>query len=130
MTNSVDVQYLDLLRDILNNGYRKENRTGIDTISVFNRQLRLDLTAGFPILTTKKVFFRGVFEEMQLFLRGETNTKILEEKGVKYWTGNTSREFLDQRGLSYLPEGDLGCGYSHQFRNFGGEHALIPATKV
>jgi len=129
MTNNVDQQYLDLLRDVLENGYRKENRTGIDTLSVFNRQMRLDLTKGFPILTTKKVFFRGVFEEMQMFLRGETNTKTIEEKGVKYWAGNTSREFLDSRGLDYLPEGELGCGYSHQYRNFAGEHPLVPATK-
>ncbi len=129
MSNKFDQQYLDLLQDILDNGYRKENRTGIDTISVFNRQMRINLTEGFPILTTKKVFFRGVFEEMQMFLRGETNTKTIEEKGVKYWQGNTSREFLDNRGLTYLPEGELGCGYSHQFRNFAGEHPLIPATK-
>jgi thymidylate synthase len=129
MSNKVDSQFLELLQDVLENGYRKENRTGIDTLSVFNRQMRIDLTEGFPLLTTKKVFFRGVFEEMQMFLRGETNTKTIEEKGVNYWKGNTSREFLDNRGLSYLPEGELGCGYSHQYRNFGGEHPLIPATK-
>jgi thymidylate synthase len=129
MGNKFDQDYLNILQDILENGYKKENRTGIDTISVFNRQMRIDLTEGFPILTTKKVFFRGVFEEMQFFLRGETNSKILEEKGVNYWKGNTTREFLDSRGLSYLPEGEMGCGYGHQFRNFGGEHPMVPATK-
>ena len=129
MSNKFDEQYLDILKDILENGCERETRTGINTISVFNRQMRIDLTEGFPILTTKKVFFRGVFEEMQFFLRGKTNSKLLEEKGVKYWKGNTTREFLDSRGLTYLPEGEMGCGYGHQFRNFGGEHPMVPATK-
>jgi len=128
MGNKFDRQYLEILKDILENGYQKKNRTGVDTISVFNRQMRIDLTKGFPILTTKKVFFRGVFEEMQFFLRGQTNSKILEEKGINYWKGNTTREFLDSRGLDFLPEGEMGCGYGHQFRNFGGEHPMIPDT--
>ncbi|MFN8674520.1 MAG: thymidylate synthase [Candidatus Sericytochromatia bacterium] len=129
MTNKLDLDYIELLKDIKENGYRKQNRTGVDTISSFSKSLRVDLTEGFPLLTTKKVFFRGVFEEMQMFLKGETDTKKLEEKGVNYWKGNTSREFLDQRNLDFLPEGEMGCGYGHQFRNFGGEHPFVPQTK-
>lgn len=113
-------KYLDLLQDVLYHGTRKENRTGIDTLTVTGRELRIDLREGFPCLTTKKVFFRGVFEEWQMMLRGQTNTKIIEEKGVNYWKGNTSREFLDSRGMFSFPEGDMGAGYGHQMRNFGG----------
>lgn len=129
MTNKYDQDYIALLKDIKETGYTRQNRTGIDTISSFSKNLRIDLTEGFPILTTKRVFFRGVFEEMQLFLKGDTNTKELEEKGINYWKGNTSRDFLDSRGLSFLPDGEMGCGYGHQFRNFGGEHPFVPQTK-
>lgn len=127
--NNLDKQYINLLQDILNYGEEKENRTNVNTISSFNKSLTIDLREGFPLLTTRKIFYRGVFEEMQFFLRGQTNTKILEEKKVNYWKGNTSKEFLNSRGLDYLPEGELGCGYSHQYRNFNGEHSLIPDTK-
>ena len=71
------------------------------------------------MLTTKKLFFKGVVEELLFFLRGETNTKKLEEKGVNIWKGNTTREFLDNRGLYHLPEGDMGKGYGFQWRKFG-----------
>jgi len=122
-------QYLDLLADILENGVLYHNRTGVDTKAVFGRMMRFNLKETFPILTTRKIFFRGVFEELMFFLRGDTNSKHLEEKGVYIWKGNTSRDFLDSRGLDYLIEGELGCAYSHQWRNFSGEHSLIPETK-
>lgn len=126
--NNYEKQYLEIMQDILDNGIESENRTGINTLSVFKRDMRFDLAEGFPILTTKRCFFRGAFEELQLFLRGETNTKILEQKGVNYWKGNTSREFLNNKKLYELDEGDLGCGYSHQLRNFGGTHLQISET--
>jgi len=72
-----------------------------------------------PLLTTKKVFFRGVVEELLFFIRGERNTKTLEDKGVNIWKGNTSAEFLLERGLPYS-EGDMGPMYGVQWRNFGG----------
>lgn len=112
--------YLDLLDDILTNGENKENRTGIGTRMVFGRMLRFNLSDGFPLVTTRKIPFRLVFEETMFFLRGETDTKILEEKNVNIWKGNTTREFLDSRNLDYLPEGDMGKGYGAQWRNFGG----------
>lgn len=127
--NSLDEQYKMILRDILINGEEKENRTQCKTLSVFHKSLKIDLRDGFPLLTTKKVFARGFFEEQLLFLRGDTNTKHLEEKKVNYWKGNTSRDFLDSRNLNMLPEGDLGCGYPHQYRNFNGEHQHIESTK-
>jgi len=114
-------QYLDLLRDILENG-TDGNRY------VFARHMRFSLRDQFPILTTKRVYWRGVVEELLFFLRGDTNSKHLEEKGVNIWKGNTSREFLDKKGLQCLPEGDIGCSYSHQWRKFNGPHPSIPET--
>ena len=112
--------YLDLLQDIMDNGFDKESRTGIATRSVWGRCLRWDLSEGFPIITTRRVAFRIAFEETMFFLRGGRQTKELEDKNIKIWTGNTTREFLDNRGLTWLDEGDMGYGYGHQWRNFGG----------
>lgn len=110
--------YIDLLKDIVDNGVEKPDRTGIGSRSVFGRMLRWDLSKGFPIITTRKVALRIAFEETMFFLRGETNTKLLEEKKINIWKGNTSREFLDSRGLTHLPEGDMGEGYSAQWRRW------------
>lgn len=117
--------YLNLLQDILDNGFDKTDRTGIGSRSVFGRSLRWDLSKGFPIITTRKVSFRIAFEETMFFLRGERDTKKLEEKNIFIWQGNTTREFLDKRNLQHLDEGDMGYGYSHQWRNFGGRDAIV-----
>lgn len=124
-----EFQYLHIMRDILNEGIDKGDRTGTGTRYLFSQHMRFSLQDQFPILTTKRVYWRGVVEELLFFLRGDTNSKHLEEKGVKIWQGNTSREFLDKKGLNYLPEGEIGTSYSHQWRNFSGEHPLIPETK-
>lgn len=119
--NKEELQYLDLLKNILENGYKKEDRTGVGTIGIFGTQLRFSLKDNtLPLLTTKKMFARGIIEELLFFIQGETDTKKLEEKGINIWKGNTSREFLDSRGLRYLPVGSLGKGYGYQWRNFGG----------
>lgn len=110
--------YLDLLKDIKENGVDKSDRTGIGSRAVFGRLLRWNLGEGFPILTTRKVPLRIAFEETMFFLRGETQTKLLEEKKINIWKGNTSREFLDKRGLTHLPEGDMGKGYGYQWRHW------------
>jgi thymidylate synthase len=110
--------YKDLIRDILDNGVDKPDRTGVGSRAVFGRMLRWDLAKGFPIQTTRRVPFRIAFEETMFFLRGETNTKLLEEKNINIWKGNTSREFLDKRGLQHLPEGDMGKGYGYQWRQW------------
>lgn len=122
-------QYLDLLRDILDNGVDKGDRTGTGNRYVFAKHMRFSLRDQFPILTTKRVYWRGVVEELLFFLRGDTNSIHLEEKKVNIWKGNTRREYLDKKGLDYLPEGEIGTSYSHQWRNFSGEHPLVPETK-
>lgn len=126
---SFENQYLNISSDILENGIIKSNRTSIYAKSTFSQFIKHDLQDGFPLLTTKKMFLRGITEELLWFLRGDTNSKSLSMKGVKIWEGNTTREFLDAQGLTYLPEGEIGCAYSHQWRRFGGEHPLIPPTQ-
>jgi len=112
--------YLELLQDIVENGIDKEDRTGVGSRSVWGRTLRWDLSKGFPIITTRKVALRIAFEETMFFLRGGRDTTELEDKNISIWTGNTTREFLDARGLDWLEEKDMGYGYGHQWRNFGG----------
>src|SRR5690606_27118867 len=73
-----------------------------------------------PRLTTKNLFMKGVIVELIWFLRGETSAKWLQQRGVKIWDGNTTREFLDKRGLNNYEEGDIGPGYGHQWVNWGG----------
>lgn len=120
--------YIDLLKDVLDNGFDSEDRTGVGSRKVLGRILRWDLSKGFPIITTRKVSLRIAFEETMFFLRGETNTKLLEEKKINIWKGNTSREFLDNRGLTHLPEGDMGKGYGYQWRHWEGD--VVSATPI
>lgn len=110
--------FTDLIQDILTHGVDKDDRTGIGSRAVFGRLLRWDLAQGFPIITTRKVSLRIAFEETMFFLRGHTDTKLLEEKNINIWKGNTSREFLDNRGLTHLPEGDMGKGYGYLWRHW------------
>lgn len=110
--------YLDLAWKILREGVPKTDRTGVGTLSIFGPQMEFDLRKGFPLLTTKKVFWAGVLQELFWFISGKTDSKILSEAGVKIWEGNTSREFLDGRGLRWR-EGDIGPGYGFQWRHWG-----------
>ena len=120
--NLEEQQYLDLLYKIGMEGIKKEDRTGTGTISVFGETQKFNLRNTFPLLTTKKMFLRGIFEELMLYLRGQTDNKILNEKGIHIWNGNTSREFLDKRKLFNYQEGDMGETYGFNFRHYGGEY--------
>lgn len=129
--NGEENSYLELLGNILQNGSKRSDRTGVGTIGIFGSQLRFSLENNkVPMLTTKKIFTKGIIEELLFFLRGETDTKKLEEKGVKIWAGNTTREFLDKRGLQHLPEGDMGKGYGFQWRRFGEDITWVATDTV
>ena len=121
-------QYKDLIQKVLTEGEPRQNRTGIASRSIFGYQTRFNLQDEFPLVTIRPTSFRIAFEEMMFFLRGKTNTKELEEKNIMIWRGNTSREFLDKNGLSFLEEGDMGLGYSHQIRNFNGHFGVKDGT--
>jgi len=117
-----ETEYLALMRNILENGSSNDDRTGVGTLSIFGAMLKYDLRDTFPLCTTKRVFFRAIFEELMFYLSGKTDNKILQEKGIHVWDGNTSREFLDKRGLQHYEEGDMGQTYGFNYRHFGGEY--------
>ena len=121
--NKFETQYLSVMKNIVEKGHDRPDRTGVGSRAIWGCNIEIDLDEGFPIITTRKTTPRIAFEETWFFLRGETDTKKLEEKKINIWKGNTSREFLDGRGLCYLPEGNLGKGYGFQWRNFGGGYA-------
>jgi thymidylate synthase len=112
-------QYHDLLRHILQNGTRHEDRTGVGTISAFGYQTRYDLRDGFPIVTTKRVPFRWVAEELFWFLSGSTDERELNARGVDIWAEWATEEQAARFGRS---EGDLGPVYGYLWRSFGGEY--------
>ncbi|KAI1631169.1 thymidylate synthase/dCMP hydroxymethylase domain-containing protein [Biscogniauxia mediterranea] len=119
--------YLDLIKEILDHGERRPDRTGTGTYSIFaptplKFTLNKDGRPILPLLTTKRVFLRAVIAELLWFIEGNTSSLALSEAGVKIWDGNGSREFLDSVGLSHRAVGDLGPVYGFQWRHFGAEY--------
>ncbi len=144
-------QYLNLLKQIMDQGIDKSDRTGVGTRSIFGAQLRFNLSEGFPLLTTKKVFLKGIIHELIWFIKGDTNLKYLVERGVKIWNEWPYQNYLVVNNLTkkypkytqkwskkmeeYIKNiktnekfskkwGDLGPIYGKQWRNFGGVDQL------
>ena len=122
MDNHEEQQYLNLIKNILENGTWEEGRNG-KTKSIFGNMMRFSLKDGkIPILTTKKTAWKTCLKELLWFIRGDTDNKLLQDQGVHIWDGNTTREFLDSRGLTDYREGLIGPGYGFQWRHFGGDY--------
>lgn len=118
--NHNEMQYLELIQHIIDHGAKKEDRTGTGTLSIFGAQMRFSLrNNAFPLLTTKRVFWRGIAEELLWFVSGSTNANELSKKKIHFWDANGSREFLDKQGLNHREVGDLGPVYGFQWRHFG-----------
>jgi thymidylate synthase len=127
-------QYLSLIRDILQNGEHRPDRTGTGTYAIpFPSQMKFALSRPstdpsqpaeliLPLLTTKRVFLRAVMGELLWFIAGSTHSKSLSDAGIKIWDGNGSREYLDSVGLTQYEEGELGPVYGFQWRHFGAEY--------
>ena len=128
-TGHEEEQYLRLARQLLHGGGQERvDRTGVGTVATFGHVMRFTLAGGvLPLLTTKRVFWRGVAEELLWFISGSTDARVLQGKGVHIWDGNSSRSFLDARGLTENPEGDLGPVYGFQWRHFGAAYAGFEA---
>jgi len=148
--NQLDIDYQDLLKDIMTNGVEKRDRTGTGTVSVFGRQIRHDMSKGFPLLTTKKMAIKTMMTELKWFLKGDTNIKYLVENGCNIWNGDAYKRYKEDKGtLAMGPEsfiqrikssdrfaekwGDLGPIYGHQWRqwtveedtSYGGKYVWI-----
>jgi len=119
--NINETGYLNILKNILENGNKKVGRNG-NILSLFGERLEFDIKDQFPLLTTKKMFWKGVVGELLWFLNANTNSKILEKNGVRIWKGNSTREYLDSIGLNKYDEGDCGPIYGFQWRNFNGTY--------
>jgi thymidylate synthase len=142
IVNKLDLHYQNLLQDILNNGKLKEDRTGTGTISVFGRQIRHDMSEGFPLLTTKRMYWKGIVTELLWFLRGDTNIKYLVDNDCHIWDGDVYKSYKvwaddlskTHKYLPYTKEqfiekiktddefankwGDLGPVYGKQWRKW------------
>lgn len=121
--NSEERAFQRMIKRIVVEGVFHEERTGMGTQSIFGHQLTFSLENNrFPMSTLRKSFFRGIFEELMWFLRGQTNSKILSEKGVSIWEDNSRRDVLDKLNLAHLEEGDCGPIYGFQWRHWGAQY--------
>jgi thymidylate synthase len=114
--------YIDLLKENLLYGDEREGRNG-KIYSRFGLMIAFDnIYYKFPLLTTKRMYWKGIVHELLWFLRGSTNANELKKEGVNIWNGNSSREYLDSVGLTEFEEGSIGLGYGHQWRSFNGNY--------
>jgi thymidylate synthase len=121
--NEEEIQYLNLLSNIIKNGKTVKDRTGTGTIKLNGNMMRFTLSNNtIPLITTKKVYWNSIVKELLWFIRGDTNTLNLEKDGVNIWKQNSTRQFLDNRGLKDNKVGDIGPGYGFQFRFSGAEY--------
>lgn len=120
--NPEEQQYLDLVKRIKQNGVYAIDRTLVGTKTLTGMQMKFDLGKHFPLLTTKTVPFKMIVQELLWFISGNTNAKVLADKGTPIWNANATREFLDMRGLGHLEEGDLGPIYGFQWRHAGAKY--------
>ena len=121
-TENGERQYLNLIHYIIENGVERKSRSG-DTLSVFKNDICFDLQNGFPLLTTKRMFIRGIIEEFIFFIQGHTNSNILSDKNVHIWDGNTSEEFIKDKGLPYA-KGIMGPMYGYQWRYYNAQYNI------
>jgi len=121
--DTFDTQYYELLLHLVNVAEEKpSSRPGMKTKSTFGHSMSVDLSDSFPLTTLRKTPLRWIFEETMMFVRGESQTKVLEETGITIWKGNSSREFLDNKGHTDWPEGEIGPGsYGALWRAFPGK---------
>ena len=125
-----EYQYLNLLENILENGFWEEGRNG-KTKSIFGQSMRFSLKDGkIPILTTKKTAWKTCLKELLWFICGETDNKLLKEQGVHIWDANASREFLDSRGLTLTREDLIGPSYGYQWRNFNANYNCFSGKRL
>lgn len=116
-----EYDYLFLLNNLINKGDKRQTRNSM-TRSLFGQRLEFNLAKYFPMATIRNVPLKWIFEELMWIIRGQTDSKILEDKGITIWKGNTSREFLDKNNLSHFKEGEVGPTYGFLMRNFGGDY--------
>lgn len=117
LSSGGEAGYLAALKRVLLEGVRRQTRNS-KTLSLFGVKLDFDISERFPLMTTKKMYWSGILHELLWFISGNTNSKLLEEKHVRIWKGNSTREYLDSIGLEHYPEGDCGPIYGFQWRHF------------
>ena len=121
--NKEENKFIKTVNKILDKGVYNIDRSTVGTLSIFGKSFTYDIrNYRLPLFTHRKIFLRGIIEELIFFISGKSDTKVLEEKKVNIWKGHTSRDFLNSRGLEYLKEGDMGAGYGHQLRHFSAEY--------
>jgi thymidylate synthase len=125
-----EYQYIHLIQHILDNGLKEKGRNG-ETTSIFGHTMRFSLQNGqIPLLTTKKTAWKTCLKELLWFIRGETDVKLLQKQGVHIWDDNSSRDFLNSRGLRLTKEGLIGPAYGYQWRNFNANYNCFSGKKL